>query len=182
MSSDTQPRDNSGSFNKGMGIGFALGLLAGLVLSGLVAGSFVLNKISDPAFWESIVEEDWETGPLMNAELTIPDTATLGEPFQIEVAFSNQHDVAATLDSIDISEELLVGLKIDQVEPSPSSTYEMFEMKTYEFETEYQPGETGLVRFTVTPMKEGTFSGDIDFRNPEQDYHSFTRDVTVAKP
>ena len=169
--------------NKDMGIGFTIGLLSGLLISSVVAGTFMLSKMSGAGIWDSALADiGLEEGPLMDTDIAIPETATLGEPFFIDLSFSNQNDVAATLDSVDIGEELLVGLKIQKVTPSPSTTYEMLAMKTYEFGIEYQPGETGLVRFTVMPLKEGTFSGDIDLCNPEQDYHSFRREVTVAKP
>jgi len=118
---------------------------------------------------------------MLDATLSMPETAQLGVPITMTVTTTNPHEKAVMLDSIDIGDSFLEGFRVSSVQPAHNSTVHIFGMRSWDFSTAVQPGQSLEVVFELTPVMAGHFAGDVDVCNPSQDYHTLVADVVVHK-
>lgn len=119
--------------------------------------------------------------PKLDASLSLPSEATLGETLTMLVTTTNPHDQAVTLDSIDIDDTFLDGFQVVTVVPEPTGTMHVFGQRSWSFGTSVPPGQALEVRFTLKAVQGGHFSGDVDVCNPAQDFTTLIADVMVGE-
>ena len=147
---------------------FAIGCVAVVLLAGVIGVIFVVA-------W--FVHDK----PMLDAHLSLPNKVALDAPLTMLITTSNSHPKAVTLDSIDIDDDLLEGFQVVSITPEPTDTMHILGQRSWSFGQRVKPGESLPVRFEMTAVVEGHFSGDIDVCNPNQDYHTLLGDVVVRK-
>lgn len=145
-----------------------------LVAAGIVIGLGVAG------IWFWLIREL----PMLDASIELPLEAEPGTSISMTVTVINRHSGRVTLDSIDIDESFLSGFQVSRVNPKPVSTTRLpiIEQRSWEFGRVVQPGESLAVTFTLRPVMEGRFTGDVDVCNPNQDFRTLLADVVVARP
>jgi hypothetical protein len=121
--------------------------------------------------------------PMLDAKLSVPSEVALDSTATLVVTVTNPHEEDVTLDSIDIADSFLAGFQVVSVEPEPNDTMSVpfMEQRSWDFGEPVGPGKSLTVKFTLKPVSEGRFSGEVDVCNPSQDSKSLLADVVVKK-
>jgi hypothetical protein len=117
--------------------------------------------------------------PQLTASVDLPPLAEVGQPVTMVIHLTNPHAKAVSLDSIDIDDTFLVGVEVLADQPEPTGPTELWGQKSWEFLKEVPPGDTLTVRFELRPLAAGTFSGDVDVCNNNQDFTTLTATLNV---
>ena len=126
-----------------------LGALALTCLGALVVGGIWLGaKVGPP--------------PGIVTSVTMPETVTEGESFDIVISVTNQLDRSRVIKDIDFYDPLLDGVRVVSVDPVYDTFDPSFGMATYTMELAVGPGETVEVTFSAEAETYGLYAGDID--------------------
>lgn len=94
--------------------------------------------------------------------VTIPDSVTVGESFEIVVTISNSLNRARTIKDIDFYDPLLEGVRVVSVDPMYNSFDPSFGMSTFTMEHELPAGASIDVTFVLEARTHGLYGGDVD--------------------
>jgi hypothetical protein len=150
------------------------------ILVGCLGVAAVGIVVAGVAFWYLFVREL----PTLEAELKVPLEAELNADIAMTITVTNPHPAAVTLDSIDVDNALLAGFQVIAIEPRPLDTIRVpfVDQRSWSFDRAIPPGESLTVNFTLKPVVEGRFSGDVNVCNPNQDFKTLLADIIVRKP
>ena len=128
-------------------------------------------------FWYLLVREL----PTLDAELSIPSTAVVGEPIEMRVITSNSHSESLTLGSIDIDGAFLAGFQVLGIDPEATGTFHIpvIDQRSWSFDKPVPTDERLVVTFDLRCINAGHFTGNIDACNPNNDCASMFVDVVT---
>ncbi|MGI9470213.1 MAG: hypothetical protein ACR2NZ_01690 [Rubripirellula sp.] len=143
--------------------GFVCGSIFTVVVGGLAAFVFLIHEL-----------------PNVTSSMTCAPSAEVGEPVELSVTATNDHDEALVLNAIDIDEAFLEGFQVTSVDPEPIEESRSFGMRRWTFGRDVEPGETVEVTFTMNAAIPGHYVGDVDVCNPNEDFTTHVADVVVS--
>lgn len=109
------------------------------------------------------VAEDEASRPEFVLGIDTPHAVEIGKTFIIRTHVTNPTDAPLVLDFIDFGGTLAEGLDLESVSPNPKSQENDKENWSLMFEKSLEPGETVATEFMVKAMKEGIWTGDLEF-------------------
>ena len=114
--------------------------------------------------------------------LSAPAKVTVGEEFDMTVTVTNPNSSSVTLDSIDIYHEFLEGFELISVEPAAkdSTDYGTLGFKSWDYGTELAAGQNLDIVYKFRAVKPGSYSGDVDICNPQQDFTTVVAKIEVG--
>ncbi|MCP4140834.1 MAG: hypothetical protein GY755_11180 [Chloroflexi bacterium] len=142
--------------NKKLAIGIGIGCVVACVVVGIIflgaGGLLVKWALEEP---ENI-----------SIEVLTPAMVSNGEDYIIDVQITNTADEAQDLNSIDIDKSYLSGIVIRKTEPAYIDIAEHEFLgavfTSYYFDSKVPASGTENVKFYVTALKPGDFTGEID--------------------
>jgi hypothetical protein len=134
------------------GCWIALGVAGGVFLLGLLAVGGIV--------WVGLAGMQ---GP-RNVNLTVnhPYTVAPGDSFQIEILIENTDTDSQSLDSIDIYNDYLRGVRILSSDPPYSESSNLFGITSYWYDRDIRPGQTLRVVLSAQALQTGFYTADID--------------------
>lgn len=105
-----------------------------------------------------------ETPTDVRVSVDAPDVVPLNEPFLVSVEVNNLSSDVQILDSIDIQDGYLEGIRMETAVPPFSDSYEipLVGYMSYTYLTTIPAGGSTQVDFEMVGIVEGEFVGDID--------------------
>jgi hypothetical protein len=94
--------------------------------------------------------------------VTAPDTVKTGELVVIEVRVVNQANHPQVIDSIDIYNSYLEGVKLRSSTPAWRSSMAILDFVTYDYQLSIPAQGEQIVKFDAIALKPGDYLGDID--------------------
>ncbi|MEQ8770244.1 MAG: hypothetical protein RIB60_07015 [Phycisphaerales bacterium] len=147
-------------FATGCGGGLVAGWFAGVAnqITGSISGAF---------------------GPF-DADLQVdaPNTATVREPFEIEVTITDTSGSSRTISTIDFNGDIADAVSITAVSPAQSGLSSSPGWAEYNFYEPLDAYATQTFVFTVSANQPGTFTGSIDVYM--EDFQSDSRPITIS--
>lgn len=141
--------------------GFASAML--LALAGLVGLGFLL------------------TGPQLDVQVSLPDSALRNEAFAVTIEIANPHAETVELDNLDIPDRVFDRFEVLDVDPaaSPESPVGGLGSQTWFYDLPVEPGGRQTVELTVRGTRSGAAVFEIDVCNEREDCTSVARPVLV---
>ncbi|MGH2620728.1 MAG: hypothetical protein ACRDHG_09185 [Anaerolineales bacterium] len=140
--------------NRGVLVALGIGclVLAGCGVIALVLGvggiTLVGSAVAEPA--------DIELGVIAPANVQV------GESFSLLVRVRNLAAQSQTLDSIDITDEYLAGIRIQGADPGFSDVFSVLGYQSHTFRVPIPAGTELIVQFRAAAAQAGDFSGEMD--------------------
>jgi Na+-transporting methylmalonyl-CoA/oxaloacetate decarboxylase gamma subunit len=91
-----------------------------------------------------------------------PDRVKPREAFTIEITIANSADEAQTLDSIDIYDTYLKGVRMQRSNPAWSASATVGDFVTYNYQLEIPARGELVVKFDARAIGPGDYAGDFD--------------------
>ena len=123
----------------------------------------------------------FRTKPKLSAVLSAPNETSIGSEIYATVTVSNPHTTAVSLGTIDIEDKILSGFQVLSIKPQPleAISLDFLETHSWTFDTIVQPGDSLNITFTLKPIAEGRFTGEIDICNSNNDFTTLILDIVV---
>ena len=121
--------------------------------------------------------------PQLAVNVTVSETARVGEPFVVRLETSNPHDEAVELGNIDIPNRFFEAFEVLSVSPAASTDSPIggFGSKTWYFHYTVQPGQNRIVELTLQPNKPGSHVLELEVCNRIEDCTMVTRPIEVLE-
>lgn len=128
-----------------------------------IAGGVMLLVCSGTAAWLFFSVRS-EMAPPENIRVSVssPDQVTVGQTFTITVRVSNDANQPQLIDSIDIYDSYLAGVRLRTSQPAWQSSQSLMDFVTYAFGLSIPPRSEQVVTFEAVALRPGDFSGDFD--------------------
>ncbi len=93
-----------------------------------------------------------------------PETAIVGEPFEVIVSLDNLDSEAHTLLDLEVGDTFLETISLESADPTYADSYHLplFNLEFYNYNVEIPPGESYEVVMKFLPSEVGTFSGQFN--------------------
>lgn len=103
---------------------------------------------------------------LRQISIDVPQTATSGSPFTIDVEVRNNGTLPDEVATITLPEELVTKVTVGRVQPMPTSMEDSFKDKELTFDQGLKPGEALSVSIELTPTGTGAVTDVIEVCGP----------------
>jgi hypothetical protein len=119
--------------------------------------------------------------PPFAVSIEAPSEAVIGQPVNLKMKVINPTDQNLELGSIDVYDSLLKGFEIVGIDPAPVDRDSAFGFQTFYYSRTLSPGESWEMTLGLKPVKEGVWTGEVDFCTPGEKF--VTSSVTIrVKP